>query len=157
MDCTNDATMWRGVGDFFFDRLRIPQSDLPQEAVEEIIKVNPGRRKKKIENEVIVKLRSVQLRDMVVSYAPNLREWRDRDGSTRTATGLRLEIPDHLMGVFKTLERYGFYLKEKYKDGLRRHIRYDDINMTLVLDYAMPGEDKWQRVDYENALSLIHI
>ena len=111
----------------------------------------PGRKKRKIESEVIVRFTSVQVRDMVVSYAPNLRAWREQDGSGRAAAGLRLEIPDHLMAVFKTLEKYGHYLKDKYKDGLRRHIRYDDYNMTLVIDYALPGEDKWARTDFETA------
>ena len=119
--------------------------------METITRVLPGRKKKKIESEVIVRFTSVQVRDMVVSYAPNLRNWREQDGSGRTAAGLRLEIPDHLMAVFKTLEKYGHYLKEKYKDGLRRHIRYDDYNMTLVIDYALPGKDKWDRVDFETA------
>ena len=151
VDCSSEASMWAGVSEFFFDRLLIPPSDLPQEAVDSITKVLPGRRKRKIENEVIVKLNSVQLRDMIVSYAPNLRAWRDKDGSVQSATGIRLEIPDHLMAVFKTLERYGFYMKDKFKDGFHRHIRFDDMNMSLVIDYALPGEDKWHHTDFENA------
>ena len=151
IDCSSESTMWAEVGNFFSERLQIPHDDLPQEEVEAITRVLPGRRKKKIENEVIVRLKSVQIRDMIVSYAPNLRAWREQDGSGRAATGLRLEIPDHLMAVFKTLERYGFHLKEKYKEGLRRHSRYDDMNMSLVMDFALPEKEKWQRIDFENA------
>ena len=88
---------------------------------------------------------------MVVSYAPNLREWREKDGSSRESTGLRLEIPDHLVAVFKTLEKYGHFLRNKHKDGLRRHICFDDINMSLVMDFALPGEVVWNRAEYENA------
>ena len=55
------------------------------------------------------------------------------------------------MAVFKTLERYGHYLKHKHGDGLRRHIRFDDYDMTLVMDFCLPLEDTWHRTDYENA------
>lgn len=151
VDHSSEETLWAGVGEFFFDKLRIPKSNLPQETVEAIKRVMPGRRKQKIKNEVIVRFTTVQTRDMIVSYAPNLRDWRDQDGSAQNSTGLRLEIPDHLMSVFKTLERYGYYLKDKYKEGLRRHIRFDDFNYSLVLDYALPGEDVWERVDFETA------
>ena len=151
IDHSSEQSLWTGVRDFFFDKLSIPHTNLPQESVESIVRVLPGRKKRKIEEEVIVKFISVQVRDMVVSYAPNLRAWRERDGSGRAAAGLRLEIPDHLMSVFKTLERYGHYLKDRYKEGLRRHIRYDDYGRTLVMDYAMPGSDKWERVDFDNA------
>ena len=151
VDHTSEATLWEGVSQFFFDKLLISTSDLSQDSVECITRVLPGKRKKKIESEVIVRFTSVQVRDMVVSYAPNLRAWREQDGSGRSAAGLRLEIPDHLMSVFKTLERFGHQLKDKYKEGLRRHIRYDDYKMTLVIDFALPGEEKWQRVDFENA------
>ena len=111
----------------------------------------PGRKKRKIESEVVVRFRTVQTRDMVVSYAPNLRAWRDQDGSSANATGLRLEIPDHLMGTFKVLERYGHHLKARHGEGLRRHIRFDDYNSTLVMDYALPNKDTWERTDFENA------
>ena len=151
IDHSTEQTLWTGVRDFFFDKLSIPHTNLPQEAVESVVRVLPGRKKRKIESEVIVKFASVQVRDMVVSYAPNLRAWREKDGSGRSAAGLRLEIPDHLMSVFKTLERYGHYLKDRYKDGLRRHIRYDDYSRTLVMDYALPGSDKWDRIDFDNA------
>ena len=55
------------------------------------------------------------------------------------------------MAVFKTLERYGHFLRNKHSVGLRRHIRFDDMNMSLVMDFALPKEDTWSRVDYENA------
>ena len=157
VDSSTDAAMWAGVGDFFFDKLQIPRTSLPQEGVDSIQRVMPGRKKKKIENEVIVRFNSVQLRDMVTSYAPNLRQWREKDGSANGSTGLRLEIPDHLMAVFKTLERYGHFLKDKHKEGLRRHIRFEDYEMTLVMDYALPGEDVWQRIEYENAREELRV
>lgn len=64
-----EKDMWAGVSSFFFDKLSIPPSHLPQECVEEITRVRPGRRKRKIEDEVVVRFSSVQMRDMVVSYA----------------------------------------------------------------------------------------
>ena len=60
-----------GAFNFFFEKLQIPPSHIPQEAVEEIKRVRPGRRKTKITDEVVVRFNSVQMRDMVVSYAPS--------------------------------------------------------------------------------------
>ena len=136
----DENALWAGVSHFFFEKLQIPQEDLPQEAVEAVTRVMPGRKKQKIEHEVIVRFSTVQMRDMIVSYAPNLREWRDKDGSSQMSAGLRLEIPDHLMAVFKTLEKFGHYLRDKHKEGLRCHIRYEDMNMSLVMDFALPGQ-----------------
>lgn len=67
--------------------------------------------------------------------------------------GLRLEIPDYLCGVFRVLERHAHQLKEKHA-YFKRSIKYDDINLSLVLDYCCREGGNWQRISYNEAAEL---
>ena len=58
----------------------------------------------------------LESRDLVISYTRNLSEAGGADGSP--TAGLRLDIPIHLMGVFKLLKNHGH--KKCGKDFKRR-------------------------------------
>ena len=57
-----------------------------------------------------------------------------------------MEIPVHLMPTFKMLERHGHQLRTRYGPELKRHIKYEDNEKSLVLDVKLPGENEWVRM-----------
>ena len=91
---------------------------------------------------------SVGTRDRVASYASNLADW---DTTASGPVSFRLQIPDHLRSIFRTLETYGHYLKNNNKKGMRRNIKFDDTRKTLFMDICMGGESTWMSVSYELA------
>ena len=97
-------------------------------------------------NEAIITFDSVQTRDCVASYASNLA---NHSGEQRPS--LRLEIPDYLCGVFRVLERYAHILKCQNPAFFRRSIKYDDVNLSLVLDYCVVQGGEWYRATYDEA------
>ena len=151
------------VGTFFGEKLRIPQSGLREEDIVEIRKIQarprrPGDRgdDNRIRNEVVVVLREVQQRDMVFRHASNLSVWREGKHASDSA-GIRLHVPTHLLGKFNTFNQHGFALRAKYGQGLKRHIRFEDTEMDLVMDVKLPEQDEWFRVDYQFALEETRI
>ena len=132
---------------FFKEKLSIPAGELHESAVLDVKKI-PGRRKSFAQNEVVITCDSVQTRDCIASYAANLAKWRGENESQRA--GLRLEIPDNLCGVFRVLERYAHQMKGKHA-FFKRSIKYDDVNLSLVLDYCTEEGGEWHRIDYSEA------
>ena len=138
---TND--MWRNTGRFLEDKLAVPQGVIVENDVCDIRRLHSGRstRPKKIKDEVLIVFKDVATRDLVMSYAPNLASWRNEPESV----GVRLEVPCHLLGVFKTLEKYGHLVRTTHGENLKRHIKYDDRSMSLVIDVKFPDSEEWVR------------
>lgn len=143
--------LWHNTEQFFLNVLAIPEGELPPGAVLDVSRVHVGRRKNAIGDEVVISFDNITSRDIVSSYAPNLADYRRNNGGK--AAGIRLEIPDHLRGVFRTLDRHGHTLKDRHGVGLRRNIKYNDTDMTLVMDACLPDSSDWFRVSYEDAVS----
>ena len=145
------AELLRNVHAFFKNVLAIPEGEVPDDAIMDVKKV-PGRRRSQNLQEVVITFDSIQTRDCVASYAPNLADWRGRNSAARAS--LRLEIPDYLCGVFRVLERHAHQLKEKNPGYFKRSIKYDDVNLTLVLDFCSREGAEWRRVHYDDAVAL---
>ena len=111
----------------------------------EIVSVRRIRqaRRSKIADEVLVKYGTVEERDIVQSYAPNL----SRANGT---AGVRIDFPAHLRGTFRLLESHGSLLKRKYPE-LKRSIKFDDQSLSLVMDVKLSAVDNWERVDERGA------
>ena len=129
--------LWANAGKFFNEKMNVPTNELDEKMVESIERVSSGRRKNKIQDEVLVVFNSVRARDMVASYAPNLAQWRH----SKCPANFRLEIPDHLRHVFLTLEGHAHILRKRFGVELKRHIKYDDMRKTLVMDVC-PKKDE---------------
>ena len=89
------------------------------------------------------------MRDRIASYARNLSPFSS--GGKPTA-GLRLDVPTHLKGVYKALMQYGYALKVKHGDGLKRNVRFDDMEQTMCMDVKFPKESKWVTLDFDMAM-----
>ena len=55
--------------------------------------------------EVVATFEDSYARDYILMRGPMLSEYRD--SKKKPMAGIRLDIPSHLMGVFKTLESFG--------------------------------------------------
>lgn len=145
---STNKEIWAATGNFFYSILRIPEGVLEEKAVESIRRVCPTNRNRKrghrVHDEVVVHLRDVETRDMIQSYATNLADHRGE-------AGLRMEVPCHLTGKFKCLERLGNILKRKHGRSLRWHINFDDVKQLLCLSIRLPDSDEWDRLDFESA------
>ena len=149
------SDLWEAVGDFLQKCLRIPRSSLAESDVEEVRRITDAKRNfrrenrvSSITNEVLVVFKDTMTRDMVLSYAPNLSDWRGSKGGN---VGIRIEIPIHLKQVFNTLQNHGFSLREEHGPELKRHVKFDDEERSLFLHVKLPGETEWIRVDHEYA------
>lgn len=133
--------------------MEIPEENLPEDAVEAVRRLHPTRRRseapgtRRIQHEVLVVFRDVATRDMIFSYASNL----GKTNGTASQAGVRMEIPPHLTGIFKTLDSHGQLLRKRHGPGVKRSIKFDDLEMSLYMDVKLPDESSWLKVDYATA------
>ena len=149
-----NSDLWGLTGDFFKDILGIPSTCLGQDSVESIRRLSTRRstgRPARIHNEVLVTFVDVATRDTVFSYASNLSKFR----SAQDPPGIRLEYPNRLTATFRTLEKYGILMKAKFGPQFKRSIKYDDSNMSLLIDVLIPGDDVWTKVSLELAKEVV--
>ena len=66
-----------------------------------------------------------------------------------------MDIPTHLMSVFKLLEDHGRQMKLKYGAEFKRHIRFDDSERNLYLNVRLPGELSWTRIGPDFVKSIV--
>ena len=85
-------------------------------------------------------------RDNMLMRGPMLASYRD--GKGRPTAGIRLHIPGHLMGVFKTLESFGHYLRNKHGNAFCKHIKFDEFDCSLFIQVGMKREN--EKTDWTN-------
>ena len=145
---TTTAEIWKNTGEFLYETLGIPEDEIAEDTVERVRRVCTGRRKpNRVSQEVVVLFANVEIRDMVYSYAPNLAPIQGK-------AGIRIEIPCHLLGKFKSLTRYGKTQREKEGDGYKWSTKFDDIEQTLTIDEKLPGASGWTRVGWEKIMDM---
>ena len=124
------------VRHFLVSVLRVP-ADTANNLPIELVKKQDQMRRSKIHDEVLVRFTTSQARDVVQSYAVNLSE----AGGT---AGLRLDVPDHLRGLFRLFEVHAAALRDRY-GTVKRAIRFDDTEMSLYMDVKL-GHTGWHRI-----------
>ena len=102
------------------------------------------QRNTKAKDEVCVTFEDKELRDMVLSKASNLANFRGE-------AGMLLHIPDHLQKLFKAFMSLAYDLKKK-NANLRRNIKFDETNLSLYMDLQVEAESPWRRVLPDQAL-----
>lgn len=145
LTCRRSLRLWpvsdvggleRNVKKFLSTNLKMPTELIETLVFEEMTKQGQARRSK-IKDEVLVRLQSSQQRDTIQSYASNL-------ANVQGQAGIRLDIPDHLRGLFRLFEAYAAALREQY-GGVKRAIRFDDIEGSLYMDVKLE-ETGWHRI-----------
>ena len=95
----SEETLWKGVGEFLHSALGIPDSDVGPEDIESVVSLpEPRYAAGNLNKEALVTFFCPRQRDLVVASSPNLSNLMDNGVPT---AGLRLEIPDELMGQFR--------------------------------------------------------
>ena len=117
--------------------LEIPTTTVKSLNIERVDKLEQGRRSRII-NEIRVVFSFSRERDLVQSFAANLAKVNGK-------AGIRMELPEHLRGLFKMFEVHGANLRAKFP-GLKRSIKYDDSNQSLCMDVRLPNKNKWHRI-----------
>ena len=110
----------------------MPTGDVTNEDIEHVRRMCLRRDKQNV-GEVIVLFSSIEVRDRVASYARNLAEFIDGQG--KPTAGIRIDVPDHLSGVHRTLLQYGHAMWSKHRrdPNLKRNLRFDDVERPFVL------------------------
>ena len=98
----------------------------------------------KIKEEILVHFHSSEERDVVYAHAKNLARHEGK-------AGIRLEIPQHLKHEFKLLEGHGNMIRTMYSNGVKRSIRFDDSEYSLVLNVRLAADDPWVSVSVAQA------
>ena len=81
-----------------------------------------------------------------------LAQYRDKDN--KPTAGIRLEIPAHLMGSFKTLESFVFALRRRHGPNFRKHIKFDEYKENLFVQVGIKKEGEntdWTEYSAEEA------
>ena len=124
---------------FFKNTLKIPDLVADGLTIEKTEAISQTRRSK-IQGEVLVQLKSSHERDVVQSYASNLSD-------VQGEAGIRLDVPDHLRGIFRQFETHAAKLRAKY-GRIKRAIRFDDVNKSLYMDVKLETT-QWHRISAE--------
>ena len=133
------AGLEQAVKDFLRKCLCMPQDIIEGLTFEKVEKQSQSRRSK-IQDEVLVMLETSQQRDVIQSYAANL-------AAVQSKAGMRLDIPDHLRGLFRLFETHAAALKAEF-GAVKRAIRFDDINSSLYMDVKLE-DTEWHRITDE--------
>ena len=128
--------------EFMVKSLELPNDTAAELGIVSARKVKQARRSR-IENEVLVKFRTIEERDIVQSYATNLAKLNG-------AAGIRMEIPAHLRQAFQLFETHGSLLRQRFSE-LKRSIKFDDEAMSLVMDVRLTAADNWERISVGDA------
>ena len=123
---------------FCLEILKMPADQAEALQISGVIEAAPSRRGR-IKNEIVVTFKTAADRDLVQSFAPNLKELQGK-------AGVRVDIPEHLQTTFKVLEEHANGIKGKYKEAVRRSIMFDDSSRCLMLDICLPNSSNWHRI-----------
>ena len=130
----------QGVQTFLKSILKIPDAVIEGLQIEKIERISQTRRST-IKDEVLVRFANSQQRDVIQSYASNL-------AAVQGKAGIRIEVPDHLRGLFRQYETHAANLKNKF-GSLKRAIRFDNAEQSLYMDVKLDNTD-WHRVSAED-------
>ena len=117
-----------------------------------IVTVSKAQRlpRSKVHDEVLVHLHTVEDCDLIYSYAKNLAKM---DGKA----GIRLDIPQHLRSEFKILETHGNMIRKNIGTSVKRSIRFDDSERSLILNMRLTADDPWVTVTVQQAMEAKRI
>ena len=129
---------WQGLEGYLREKLTLP-TEFVEGLRGQVELKKPREIRGKKPNEYIVTFENREDRDAVRAAAPSLASFRDD-------AGMKLHIPDHLQRSFRALMNLAFDLKKKHP-GLKRNVKFDDVNLDLYLDVQLKADDEWQRID----------
>ena len=140
VDRTSEEALWRGTGEFIHKALKISEDDVSPDDIESIVTVpDPRLPIGNLHDEAIVTFYCARKRDSLLANAANLATFRDNAG--RPTAGVRLEIPVELKDTFRLLSRFGTRLRARHGEGTKRHVKFDDLENSLIMNIKLPGDE----------------
>ena len=133
---------------FMAKTLMIPEAEIEGLEIEHVSRQRQSRRSR-IKDELLIRFRKSNDRDVAQSYAPNL-------ANVGSEAGLRMQIPDHLKGLFKQFEKHAAALKQKHPT-LKRSIKFDDSCQSLAMDAKLSASKGWQRISGQDMRQITQI
>ena len=137
--------------DFAVEALQVPDTTVRNAAIEGIVRVRSSPQSKAY-MEILITFSDHYERDFYYSKAKNLAEYRNSEGDP--TAGIRLDIPPYLMSTFKLLSDHGYEIRKANGVDTKRYIKYDDENLSLILEIRLPGQTKWIRIRPDQARSF---
>ena len=98
--------------------------------------------------EVLVEFTDDFARDDILSRGPMLADYRDHNN--KPSAGIRLDIPQHLLGVFKTLEAFGYALKRRHGAAFRKHIKFNEYARALYIQVGIKDQKSDERIEWRD-------
>ena len=131
--------------DFFHGRLKLQPGRIRREevSISPVTSAGPAS----VRDQVVVVFDTIRARDEVKSAARNL-------GGSDRSVGLQLEAPDHLRSHYQCLQKLGYQIKQKHP-GLKRNVKFDDVEMSLVMDIKTSESADWKTISHVEAKSLL--
>ena len=134
--------------------MRVPTSELREQDIQDIRRVLIPRGRQ-TRHEVVVVFSDMETRDRIASYARNLGDFVGPNN--KPTAGIRPDVPSFLGGVHRALMQYGFDMRNKYREGFKRNVRFEDADHTFVIDMMIPGREnpnnEWTTVGYDRVLA----
>ena len=141
---TKSADLILAVRHFLTTILEIPCVVVDGLIVDEVVPQQQPRQSRVLD-EVLVRFQTSHDRDIVQSYASNLFFHTGK-------AGLRMELPDHLKGLFKQFEVHAGNLRSVHGQ-IKRSIRFDDTNHSLCMDVKLDNTG-WHRLNKEQMAQI---
>ena len=130
---------------FVIERLKIPAGRIERGEFTVVPVISTGVNN--VKDQVIVTFDSIRTRDELKSAARNL-------SGTDRSVGLQLEAPDHLRSHYQAFQKLGFQIKSKHP-ALKRNVKFDDVDMALVMDIQTSSTADWKTITYVEARGLL--
>ena len=125
------------VNSFLRDVLKLDESFLRCVGELKLERIPYGP-KSKYKNEMLVRFKTVEARDIVRQAATNLV-------GRGQSYGIRLKIANHMKADMKALQVVSYDLKQRHPDA-RRNVLFDDDSLELVLDFSLREGAPWRRL-----------
>ena len=148
--CRRSVKMWPVEGEDLSDSAKVFMKNklgIPDARISMLGKIEtsfpPGRAARE-RKEILVTFESKEGRDFVKSSGANLAAHRD--------SGMSIHVPGHLVDNLLLLNSIGYKIKSKHS-GVKRTVKFDDINQNIYLDIYVGGN--WKRITPEEARTAL--
>ena len=146
----NQDAMDAAFQDFAVEALAVPDTVVRKMKLAGIIRVRSSPHNH-IYLETIVTFHDLNEHDFYFSKARNVAEYRDTEGNP--TAGIKMDVPPFLLPTFKLLNDHGHEIRRAHGKEMHRYVKYDEENLSLLLEVRLPGVVKWTRIRPEQARS----
>ena len=135
---------------FAIEALQIPEPIVRDSKLASVIRVRTSPQNSAY-LEALVTFNDSFERDFFFSKAKNLSVYRNESGAP--TAGVRMDVPPYLLPTFRLLNDHGFEIRRVNGPETKRYIKFDEENLSLLLEVRLPGRTKWVKIRPDQARS----